>query len=58
MAVTKTPKLLDEHKVSFRCDKTTWDALQALEEKEGPNVRGRTSALLRKLILAASKLTK
>lgn len=40
-------------KVTFRVDEETDAALKVLEESVGPRVRGRTSILLRKLILDA-----
>ncbi len=42
-------------RVTFRVDLETKAALERLEEREGPNVRGRRSVVLRKLILAADK---
>jgi len=36
--------------LSFRVDAETHEMLQALEEGEGPSVRGRRSILLRRLI--------
>jgi len=40
-------------KITFRVDEETLTKLRELEKQEGPNVRGRRSNLLRKLIQTA-----
>jgi hypothetical protein len=40
-------------RITFRVDAETKAALEKLEKAEGPNIRGRRSIVLRKLILEA-----
>jgi hypothetical protein len=43
-------KMLDEDRITIRLDEETKTVLDELLKQEGPNVRGRTSVFIRKLI--------